>query len=71
MKASFFSNFGYDKPAVTLFTFDISDFYSSGQEWDWAQIEAMSIFQMQNHCASWSAGLAVPSKYVALFIFPE
>lgn len=53
LRNCFFSNLGYDKPAVTIFTFDLRDYFSSGQQWDWAQIESLAIIQIKKHSDLW------------------
>lgn len=71
IRTQFFSNLGYDKPAVTIFVFDLRDYFSSGQNWDWQQIEREALFQIKKHTDMWQADLSVPSKYTVIFLLPD
>lgn len=69
IKTTFFSNFGYHKPAVTIFVFDFREI-KEGEIWDWPQIEATVLAQIKNHSDHWNKEASVPSKYVTIFLFP-
>lgn len=43
LKANFFSNLGFHKPAVTIFVFDYTQQVSDGKKWDWGELEAEAI----------------------------
>lgn len=67
LTVSFFNNFGYEKPAVTIFVFDTR----SQKDFDWSQIEQLSILQMHYHSEHWQQGRSVASKYVIIYLVPE
>lgn len=69
IKASFFNNLGFNKPAVTLFIFDYRDF-SKEEVWDWRLIETSILGKVKNHSDHWQKDLSVPSKYVLIILFP-
>jgi hypothetical protein len=70
IKTSFFTNFGFNKPAVTLFIFDFRDFKKE-DTWDWRQIEATIIAKVRNHSDHWQKDLIVAGKYVLLILLPS
>lgn len=53
IRASFFNNFGYYKPAVTIFPFDLRQHFQREVEWNWPNIEQLHISLIRNHQDRW------------------
>lgn len=70
IKASFFSNVGYYKPAVTIFVFDYRE-RKTDESWDWTEIEKDVLAQVKVHSQNWQTGLSVHSKYIVIFLLPK
>jgi len=67
LKNSFFNSFGFHKPAVTIFIFDLRK--STGQ-FDWKIHESNILSKIKDHGDKWQINNSIPSKYMIIIMFP-